>query len=328
MRNILLPLVFGLLLLSCDRDEYSNEAVPLSIKAGIEKEISTKAIISGTSFPDNSRIGVQVLRASDDGIYEPGALTNVEFTYNSAQSSWLSDGFSLTSTQGKVFAYFPFTDIGDNRELFTNININISSVAEHESDTDYMYAIPLTETSDLVNNTSGKNLANLVMKHALTQVSFVVYKENYLGTGSLTDFCIEDESETEWIKVSKIEDDDLSMSIRDGSITGGTKGSIIRNCSTPIILTTDTPSEILQTLRSQVNATALLVPTGLMQSGDIRFKFTVDGKTSSAVNSSSISWEAGKQYIYKVKFTGTDISISSVTITDWTTQLGDIIIIN
>ncbi|MDD4058721.1 MAG: fimbrillin family protein [Bacteroidales bacterium] len=328
MRNVIILLILIPFFLSCERDNGSVNVVPLSVEAGISIQSATKAIISGTSFPDNSKIGVQVLRASDGEVYEPGALTNVEFTYNEASSTWTSAKFSLTSTLGNVYAYYPFLHIGLDNEVFTNVNISINSISDFDSDIDYMFAIPLTDPSEQVSNASGKNLANLVMQHALTQISFVVYKENYLGTGSFTRFCIEDAGATEWVKVSKAADDDLLMNIQNGSITGGIKGAIIRNFVTPVTLSSDPPSEILQTLRSQVNASAILMPTGLIEAGDIKFTFTVDGKICSAVNSSSITWEAGKQYIYKVKFSGTDISISSVTVTDWDTQLADDIIIN
>jgi hypothetical protein len=328
MKNIVkLAMISAFVFLSCEKQdnmENVHKRVPLSVKAGISIEPATKAIVSGTTFPNGTKIGVQVLRSSDGNIYETGALTNIEFTYDSANTSWSpSSVFNLTSTTGKVYAYYPYASQGTNDAFFSTIPATLPSVAENGDDTDYMYATPIIEADKLVSNATGKSSASLTMNHALAQISFVVYKENYPGTGSFTQFKIEDAATTNWIILSKAVDDDLIMNITSGAITGGAKGILTRTLSTPYILSITPPSADVNVLRTQVNATALVAPTTTIGAGEIKFTFTVDGKSSTASNTSSVTWERGKQYIYKVKLSGTGLSISSVTVTDWTPSAGD-----
>jgi len=332
-KAIIIATISAIAFLSCAKQDNLNmtgRKVPLSVKAGISIDPSTKAIVAGTGFPDGAAIGVQILKNSDGSIYETGALTNVQFTFAEAGSSWSpATAFNLTATQGKVFAYYPYAAQGSNDAIFTTVPVTLPATSNTGADTDYMYATPLTAVADLVSNSSGKNSASLSMNHALAQVSFVVYTENYPGAGSLTQFKIEDATGgTTWIKTSKTAADDLAMDITNGSITGGENGIITRTFGTPETLGTVSPSADAATLRTQVNATTLVVPTVSMAAGDIKFTFTIDGKSSTAANTSALSWEPGKQYIYKVKLSGTGLSISSVTITEWTTVVVDDIDIN
>ncbi|MHC1690031.1 MAG: fimbrillin family protein [Bacteroidales bacterium] len=332
-KAIFIATISAITFLSCTKQDNLNmtdRKIPLSVKAGISIEPSTKAIIAGTGFPDGATIGVQILKNSDGSIYETGASTNVQFAFSQAGSSWsTATAFNLTSTQGKVFAYYPYAAQGANDALFTTVPLTLPATSNTGLDTDYMYATPLTAAEELVSNSSGKNSASLSMNHALAQVSFVVYKENYPGAGSFTQFKIEDATGgTSWINVSKAAADDLAMDIVNGSITGGEKGILTRTFGVPVTLETVAPSADAATLRTQVNATTLVVPTVGMAASDIRFTFTIDGKSSTAANTSALSWEPGKQYIYKVKLSGTGLSISSVTVTEWTTVAVDDIDIN
>ena len=331
-KNLFIAIVSAMTFMACSKQDSLQKidiSVPLSIKAGISIEARTKTIISGTTFPDGASIGVQVLNNSNEGVYETGALTNIRFTYSSATSNWSSPGFYLTSTTGKVYAYYPYLTQGTNDALFTTIPATIPAVTNTGSDIDYMYATPLTDEGVLVSNAAGKNSATLTFNHALAQISFVVYKDNYPGLGNFSQFTIEDAvGGTNWIMVSKASGDDLAMNISSGAITGGEKGIIGRILSVPCTLLTTPPSLDETVLRSQVNATTLVAPTVGMGASDIKFTFTIDGKLYTVVNTSALSWEPGKQYIYKVKLSGTDLSISSVTVTDWTTIVGDDIDIN
>lgn len=332
-KAFIIATISAIAFLSCTKQDNLNmtgRKVPLSVKAGISIEPSTKAIVAGTGFPDGAAIGVQILKNSDGSIYETGSLTNVQFTFSQAGSSWsTATAFNLTATPGKVFAYYPYAVQGTNDALFTTVPVTLSATSNTGTDTDYMYATPLTAVADLVSNSAGKNSASLSMKHALAQVSFVVYKENYPGAGSFTQFKIEDATGgTSWINTSKAAADDLAMDIANGYVTGGEKGIITRIFGVPITIGIVTPSADAATLRTQVNATTLVVPTASMAAGDIKFTFTIDGNASSAVNTSALAWEPGKQYIYKVKLSGTGLSISSVTVTEWTTVAVDDIDIN
>lgn len=320
-KTLIITSVLALLFLSCTKQEEAdtlNARSALSIKVGIT---ATKAIISGTLFPDGSSIGVQV-RKTGQYNYQAGTMTNIMYTYTASTTSWATaTPLYLTNTPGEVYAYYPYVSVTDNMSAFTTIPVTIDATATTGSETDYMYATPLTGLNS-VSNATGKNSASLVMNHAFTQISFYIYKVNYSGTGSLTQFKIEDALTTSFVKTSSTS---MTMSIENGDLTGGSKGIITRTLAAPVTITNVLPDASILVLKTQVNATTILVPTTLMAIGDIKFTFTIDGETYTATNTSAIPWLKGKQYIYTAKLDGTGLVILSAVITDWDTQPGDLI---
>lgn len=174
-----------------------------------------------------------------------------------------------------------------------------------------MYANPSTcsNTADTI---------ALTMNHALAQVSFYVYKNNYSGSGSFTKFQIADTTGavTPFIKTTGT---DLVMNFKTGAITGGATDTLTRTLATPDTLSTVIPSTVPADLRAQVNATTLTIPaTSTIGAGGIKFTVTIDGVDYTTSNTEGITWAAGKQYIYSIKLEGTILAISDPTVTDWT----------
>ncbi len=313
--------LLAILLLSCAKQETPenlNVKRALSVKVDI---IATKAIISGTIFPNGSSIGVQV-RKSGQFNYQAGTSTNIMYTYTSVGATWATaTPFYLTNTLGEVYAYYPYVSVGDNLTAFSTIPVTINAAATTGSETDYMYATPLTGLNS-VSNGVGKQNANLVMNHAFTQISFYIYKNNYSGTGTLTQFKIEDAVATTFVKTSSTA---MTMNIENGNLVGGATGIITRTLAAPVTITSVVPDPAILVLKTQVNATTICVPTAAMAIGDIKFTFTIDGETYTATNTTAISWLKGKQYIYTARLDGTGLVILSAVITDWDTQPGDLI---
>ncbi len=311
-------------LLSCSKQEELNPEsakTALSVKAGIMVGTPTKAIIDGTTFPDGSSIGVQVRKLGQSN-YLAGTLTNVKYTYAAAGTTWsTTTPFYLTNVLGEVYAYYPYAIVGDNKTAFSTIPVTIDATITTGAEIDYMYATPLTGVNS-VSNATGKEKATLVMKHAFSQISFYVYKTNYSGTGTLTQFKIEDAAATTFIKTSSTA---LTMDITDGTLAGGAKGTLDRTLTAPVTLTAIAPDANIATLKGQVNATTLAVPTTAFAIGDIKFTFIIDGETYTATNNTAITWLPGKQYIYTAKLEGTGLIILSATITDWDTESGGLI---
>ena len=320
-KAFLITSALAIMLMSCTKQEeitLENVKGVLKIKAGIT---ATKAIISGTIFPNGSNIGVQVRKAGQFN-YQTGAMTNLMYTYNSATITWsTATPFYLTNTLGEVYAYYPYVSVGDNLSAFDEIPVTVEASATTGNETDYLYATPLTGVNS-VSNAAGKEEANLVMNHALTQVSFYIYKNNYSGTGTITQFKIEDALATNFVKSSS---PSMTMSIENGDLTGGSTAVITRTLATPVTITNVAPNVDILILKTQVNATSILVPTALMAIGDVRFTFTIDGEIYTATNTTAISWEKGKQYIYTARLDGTGLIILSAIITDWETEPGDLI---
>jgi|AGTN01.3.fsa_nt_gi hypothetical protein len=323
-KTLFLSVIAAITLLSCTTNESEipdTQQAVLSVNARIMVETpATRAIIDGTVFPDGSVIGVQVRKTGEDR-YQAGTSTNVGYTLNG--STWsTTTPFYLTNTLGEVYAYYPYASIGDNRTAFSTIPVTIDALAETGSETDYMYATPLTG-DDRVSNATGENAADLVMNHAFAQVSFYVYKTNYSGTGTFTQFQIEDAAATSFVKTSSAA---LTMNITNGTLEGGVTETLTRTLESSVLLPAVLPATTISDLKDQVNATTLVVPTTDFGSGDIRFTFIIDGETYSAVNNTTVnSWLQGNQYIYTAKLEGTGLVIVDVTITDWTPIEGDLI---
>lgn len=318
-KRLIFTSVIALLLMSCTKNENTETFDSmLSIKVGIT---ATKAIITGTIFPNGSNIGVQV-RKTGQSNYQAGTPTNIMYTYTAAGATWATlTPFYLTNTLGEVYAYYPYVSVGDNLTGFNTIPVTVDATATTGSETDYMYATPLTGLNS-VSNETGKEQANLVMNHALTQISFYIYKNNYSGTGVLTQFKIEDAAATTFVKTSSTA---MTMNIEDGNIVGGSTGIITRTLATPVTITNVAPNPDVLVLKTQVNATTIIVPTAAMAIGDIQFTFTIDGETYTATNTTAISWLQGKQYIYTARLDGTGLVILTAIITDWDTEAGDLI---
>ena len=334
MKKILITsLATSLLMFSCSKNDtvLSIGDSELDIKISLPADTKTKSVIYGTAFPSNSAIGVELLKFSDNSAYS--SKTNIEFTTDGLGNWSSSENYILSPLKAKVYAYYPYQSLADNTLPFYSVPISVETVAEHNSDIDYMYATPVESEPAAVYNAN--NSINLNMNHSLTQISFIVYKDNYSGSGNLSKFFIEDATPGNGLILVNKTPSDFMMDIRDGVVTGGIEGVIERTLSTPIVIeeaTTDPqfPSTDVDQLKSQVvskGMSALIVPPGAVASGAVKFSFTIDGSTYSISNTSAINWDRGKQYIYKIKLAGTSLSLASVTITDWEAIPADDVII-
>lgn len=336
MKKIYIVVLGALLIcnLSCSRDAISfSQEGSLVVKAEIGSDKAhTKAIVGGGAFPVGTSIGVEVLK-EDNSIYRSGFSVNLQYTVD-AVGAWSSPDYcALTPVKGKVYGYYPYVASFDSSTPFFSIPVSVPATAQESDVTDYMYAEPIEDPADLVYHLNSS--INLTMRHGLAQVSLLVYKENYSGAGSFTDFTVESVNGSSHIIVDNSPINDLVMSITDGAISGGVLGTITRTFATPKTLqsystTPAFPSSdagILKQQADQYGGSTLVVPTGVIQPGDIEFGITIDGTQYKVSNIITLSWEAGKQYIYKIKLTSTGLSVSSITITQWDTVIGDDIVI-
>lgn len=316
---------------SCVKHSINIDSTSRQLKliASIDNNVSTKSIVHGSTFPTGSEIGVQLINYTDGAPYLSSGITNLRFVSDSIGEFKTIDSCMLRSNKAVLYAYFPFTNISDNKQTFSEIPISIPDLAECRSDVDYMFAIPIEQEPNLVSSLN--NSVDLVMNHALTQVSILVYKENYSGNGLLTEYSIKDDGVSSHIKVNQQTNNDLRMNISNGQISGGQNGVVVRVLSNPLTiqrssLSPEFPSSDVNILRTQVNqfgVSTLLCPTQTISRGDICFSLKIDGVEYKLNNTSDIMWERGKQYIYKVKLSGLDLTLTSVSIVDWFPVLGD-----
>lgn len=67
-------------------------------------------------------------------------------------------------------------------------------------------------------------------------------------------------------------------------------------------------------------ASILVLPENTADKSTVEATLTIDNQDYKvALPSSSSAWEAGKNYLYTVKLSGSELVISSVTVTEWAT---------
>ncbi len=335
MKNAFLAVLsIALVIGGCSKNNGLTENLykELKVSATLAKGSQTKAIVNDDFFPVPSSIGVQLLKLTDDTPYS--TKTNVEYISDGLGNWSSAEGYILNPLKAKVYAYYPYVSLSDDTQPFYTIPASVEAEANYDSDIDYMYATPIESAANAPYNSN--SAINLQMNHALTQVSLLVYKDNYNGAGSLTDFYIEDTNPGTGHILVNSDPVDFTMDIRDGSIAGGTEGIIERNLLTPLSIGQASsvpkfPSDDLNELKQQVLAkgvSALVAPTSLIGAGEIKFSFVIDGNTYSVVSASPITWERGKQNIYTIRLSGTTLSISQVSIIKWEPVKADDLIIN
>lgn len=248
------------------------------INEGISDQ-ETKGLITGTTFPANSEIGLTVTGPSTE-TYDGQTYKNLLYKYSGGTWSTTSKVY-LTKTVGNVYAYYPYsasvTDI-------TAVPIDAST------DTDYMYA----KTTANVSNTNPS--ATLGMAHAMTAVTVKVVKGNYTNTGTITGLTWKSSSAAKTAK----------MNAKTGGLTNITGANEVFDSGLTASNTT--------TLAAQTQYLFMAVPAGT--SGPLSFTVNMDGQTYTA-QSASVELKPGTKYNYTLEMNGVAMSVSSVTITDW-----------
>lgn len=264
---------------------------PLDITTNIE--VATRSVTGRpvTSFVSGDEIGLYVSNGSGVNSAYNGVASNKNvksvFTTEWAQATPVY----LSSVMATIYAYYPWSAMGTDG---TAIDI------DHTSQTDYMYATPVTN----IYNRQPK--AAITMNHALSLVQFDFKKENYTGVGSLTAITIANKASG-------------SSLVSQGKLNL-TNGAIVKGSSKePVTKATNLP----QTIGIWNEATfpkMLVIPTSAIASaGDIVISFTVDGQTYDWNVPAGTAWEQGKKNTYTVTIKGTALEVSPVSISPWAT---------
>ena len=124
---------------ACTDDEVTGDSVnTLQVTLQTEETNASRAIIDGGYLPEGSSIGVNLM-AENGSAYDGQVFYNLQYTAaeEGAAQTWNSTTpASLSSSIGKVIAYYPYND---------DENLDITAVpVETETQTDYMYAKPVT----------------------------------------------------------------------------------------------------------------------------------------------------------------------------------------
>ena len=248
-----------------------------------------KATNSSGEYTDNSTINISVFLGSTGS---PNAKIDFQSTDNSD---------SQTSTKDKILAA--------------------------SGEVDYMYADQSTavKASYKKDDTDKTGKVTLAMKHALAMVSFRVYADHtYKNTGTFSKLVLANKS-GDTKNVLNNGGTTPAMKIKDGTITLGSSPAAVtytRDIANYMLskATADTDQARATAKNSARKASILVLPESTADKSTVEATLTIDAQDYKvALPGSGSAWEAGKNYLYTVKLSGSELVISSVTVTQWTT---------
>ena len=249
--------------------------------------------------------------------------------YNSGSGVTASSTVNVSTFEGVT------TGADDNNKITITGSSNTNDINAAPGETDYMYATKPNDTSQ-PQASNGKSTApnsaltksvNLQMNHALTMVSFRIYKdENYHNTGKLTKIELKNASGN--TPLSKASTSNFTtMNISDGTITlpGSNQEAAVY---TRYIYQNSDAGYIIKEAPSGSNPenspafSILVFPVASISANAIKVTFTIDGTPYeiSIPSSSGTSWQAGNNNIYKVTMNSIGLEIGTVTIKQWSSQ--------
>lgn len=247
-----------------------------------------KATDSSGEYTDNSTINISVFPGSTGSV---NAKIDIQSTDNSD---------SQTSTKDKILAA--------------------------SGEVDYMYADQGStgvKASYKNGDTNKTGKVTLTMKHALAMVSFRVYADHtYKNTGAFTKLVLANKSGGTTILNNGASP---TMKIKDGTITPGSSPAAVtytRDIANYMLskATADTDQARTTAKNNAKKASILVLPENTADKSTVEATLTIDNQDYKvALPGSNSAWEAGKNYLYTVKLSGSELVISSVTVTQWTT---------
>lgn len=314
-----------------DSREVNNEPVELSISPTVSL---SRSIIEGDGSTNQTDLGSVAVYAS--GTDYTAEKNNDYAIYTWSSSSWASgtdNKIHLTNENATIHAHYPAYELGsDGTATATALKAtsNAIKVGVQESGTidaspssgtlaavnevDYMWATAVSGVNNKENNTN----VTLAMNHALTRVSFRVYKtSDYHGTGSLTQVVLKNASGASPLDKGTTP----TMNITDGTFT--------LNSPAAATYTRTITNYTLGTDKDAAKQVSMLVfPLNTAFSADqIKAVFTVDDVPytvsvtlpSETLNGSGNAgkWLPGKNYLYTAKLSGTEFTITTVSVKAW-----------
>lgn len=252
--------------------------------------------------------GSTVLKASDSsGEYTDNSTINISVFPGSTRSANAKIDFQST----------------DNSDSQTSTKDKILAAS---GEVDYMYADQGStgvKASYKNGDTNKTGQVTLVMKHALAMVSFRVYADHtYKNTGTFTKLVLANKSGGTTILNNGASP---TMKIKDGTITVGQSPAAvtytrdIANYTLPKAASSDA-SAATTAKNNARKASILVLPESTADKSTVEATLTIDNQDYKvALPGSNSAWEAGENYLYTVKLSGSELVISSVTVTEWTT---------
>lgn len=323
--------------------ENSDKLVELQIAPSIiqARDVTATGAITGTSFSNGASIAVYANSTTTNATSNNFAI----YTVNSSSQWSNSDSGNkiyLSSENATIYANYPSTvtathaseevtdqstievtifegGVSDGSNTITIENSSTTAINACSGEIDYMYA----KLSSSINNQSTE--VAIPMKHAMSMVSFRVYKaDTYNNNGYLTQITLGNVSSTVLAKPGA--SDKATMKLGNGEITlsnpaAATYTRVIKENAESYYTLKAVPAA--DGTETSPAFSILVYPIKAAIAADnIKATFKIDDQdytvnlpTMNATN--DYSWTAGKNHIYKVTLGGKELTITSVSITDW-----------
>ncbi|MCE9399425.1 fimbrillin family protein [Bacteroides fragilis] len=263
--------------------------------------------------------------------YQPGS--NGEFQSGSTALKATNSSGEYTESSTISISVFPGKSGDANAKIdFQSIDNSDGQTSTKDKilaasgEVDYMYADQGStgvKASYKNGSDSKTGKVTLAMKHALAMVSFRVYADHtYKNTGAFTKLVLANKSGGTTILNNGASP---TMKIKDGTITVGSSPTAVtytRDIANYTLskATADTDQARATAKNSARKASILVLPESTVDKSTVEATLTIDNQEYKvALPGSDSKWEAGKNYLYTVKLSGSELVISSVTVTKWTT---------
>lgn len=210
-------------------------------------------------------------------------------------------------------------------------------IASAPGEVDYMYGTPDKKVDNGKGTGAVNNKVELTMKHALAMVSFRVYNDGtYNQAGALSQIKLYNAASGTTLSKGTTP----TMNIKTGVITPGiaVAATFIRKVTYTLITVASsaTATSVAKTDNKDAdnaNAAAaskkfsmLVLPeTASTSKSNVHAVFTIDGtdyEVPLAAAQGTNQWAQGNNYLYTVKLSGKELSVTNVTVTPWADQVG------
>ena len=265
--------------------------------------------------------------------YQPG--NNGEFQSSGTALKATNSSGEYTESSTINISVFPGKSGDANAKIDFNPTDNSDSqtstkdkILAASGEVDYMYADQGStgvKASYKNGSDSKTGKVTLTMKHALAMVSFRVYADHtYKNTGAFTKLVLANKS-GDTKHVLNNGGTTPAMKIKDGTITLGSSPAAVtytRDIANYTLskATADTDQARATAKNNAMKASILVLPENTADKSTVEATLTIDNQDYKvALPGSNSAWKAGENYLYTVKLSGSELVISSVTVTEWTT---------
>lgn len=235
----------------------------------------------------------------------------------------------VTATSTVNISVFPGTESAAIDASTDNSGSSSTALLTASGEVDYMYAdqtsTPKASYKKGVSAKDGK--VTLSMKHALAMVSFRVYADHtYKNTGALTKLVLKNVNSATILNNGGT---NPTMKISDGTITPGSSPAAVtytRSISNYTLpkATTDADNARTAAMGSAKKVSILVFPESTQDKTNVEVTLKIDGQdyAVSLGNAATNAWKAGENYLYTVKLGGKELSITNVTVAQWSAKTG------